>query len=228
MLNTAPGSDWASGTPTGPVGGAPTGPAGLPADIMSAVKNVATPQNLGMQALQKLGIIDAKGGLGQNAIPALGLIASQIRASQSGKTLSNQLSAAGQRTGAAADTLLGQGLSGQVSPAIQASIMQQVKDQKEAVRQQYANMGRDPNTDTGALAAMAKIDMQAQALIAQQAQALTSQGLQAAGMAQGPSTQAALAAAQQDQALSQSMASVLQQMAMLEALQSRGTAPAAA
>ena len=205
-----------------------TDQARLAAQGLSAATQPAQQANSVMKALKSLGLVDDKGGIGRNALPALGLIASQIRAAQSGNTLSKQLTAAGQRTGAAADTLLGQGLSGQVSPAIQASIMQQVKDQKEAVRQQYANMGRDPNTDTGALAAMAKIDMQAQALIAQQAQALTSQGLQAAGMAQGPSTQAALAAAQQDQALSQSMASVLQQMAMLEALQSRGTAPAAA
>ena len=57
--------------------------------------------------------------------------------------------------------------------------------------------------------------------MAQAAQTSVTQGLQAAGLAQGPSVQAAMAGAQQDQQLSQAVAQMLQQMAMIQAMQGR-------
>ena len=53
-------------------------------------------------------------------------------------------------------------------------------------------------------------------------QTLTSQGLQAAGMAQTPATQAAMAAAQQDKALADAQASVMKQLAQLQSAQGGG------
>jgi hypothetical protein len=168
-------------------------------------------------ALKALGIMDEKGGIGKSAIPLLGLAASAYQQNKLGSTLGRDLKAAGARSGGAADTLLSQGLAGQAPAAVIAQANQTFQDGVERIKQQYANMGRDPRTDTGALAAISKLQNQRDAQIQQYSQTLTSQGLAAANIAQSPATAAAMAAAQQDQALAASQANVLKQIGQIQA-----------
>jgi hypothetical protein len=155
--------------------------------------------------------------MGKNALPLLGLGTNAIAQNRMGSALSKSLSAAGQRSGNAADQLLGQGLSGQAPQAVVAQANQTYQNTVEQIKQQYSNMGRDPRTDTGAIAAMNKAAVARDAQIQQYSQQLTGQGLQAAQIAQTPATSAALAAAQQDKELAAAQANVLKQLGQIQA-----------
>jgi hypothetical protein len=216
----------APATPAG-VPGAPA-PSTIPYSGPDVVPNVGAPAAASpatgiAKALQSLGIVDAAGNMGKNVLPLLGLGTNAIAQSRMGSTLSKSLTQAGQRSGAAADQLLGQGLSGQAPQAVVAQANQTYQATVEQIKQQYANMGRDPRTDTGAIAAMNKAAVARDAQIQQYAQGLTSQGLQAAQIAQTPATQAAMAAAQQDQQLMAAQREVMDRLSKLQTVNA-GTA----
>jgi len=218
--------------PTGPVPGAtpfdPSIPTAATGDPLAYGGNPLVPQvsapslppgagSAVQKALKALGITDETGGLGKNALPMAGLGLNALAQRRMGDTLSRSLGQAGQRSGSAADTLLQQGLSGQAPQAVVAQANQTYQDTVEKIKQQYANMGRDPRTDTGAIAAMNRAAVARDAQIQQYAQGLTSQGLQAAQIAQTPATQAAMAAAQQDQQLMAAQREVLDRLSKLQA-----------
>jgi hypothetical protein len=174
------------------------------------------------KALQALGI----GDLGKYIMPGLQLAVPAIMQQKQGSMLSKQLAAAGKPAGDASNTLLQQGLSGQAPQAVIAQANQTYQDGVEQIKQQYANMGRDPNTDTGAKAAMAKLAVARDAQIQQYAQNLTSQGLQAANIAQSPAIAAAQAAAQHDQALAASIQKTLNSLGVQQGSQGSTGVPA--
>lgn len=228
--------------PGGAGAGRSVGPGGvMPAPVtdLSAPAGLADNARLGVQgivdkvpsgvtstvqkALDALGITDSKGGIGKNALSIAGLGLSQYNAGKNRASLSKDLTAAAAPASEAARRLLEQGLAGQAPAAIIAAADKTLNDRTQEVIQRYSNMGRDARTDTGAAAEISKLKVARDAAIAQYAQTMTSQGLQAAGIAQGPTTQAAVAGAQQDKDLSNSIAQMLQQMAMMQALQGRNT-----
>ena len=176
------------------------------------------------KAMKFLGITDDKGNMGKNALSLGGMALSQANASKSKNGLSNQLKEAAGPASAAAQQLLAQGLSGTAPAAVLAAADKTLNDRTQEVIQRYTNMGRDAKTDSAAQAEISKLKVARDASIQAYSQALTTQGLQAAGLAQGPTTQAALAGASEDKALSQSIAGMLQQMAMIQAMQSRAGA----
>lgn len=177
-------------------------------------------QGIVSKAMKALGLYDPKtGGIGTNALPLALSAGGQVMAQRSKNSLQNQLTAAAKPAAGAANQLLDRGLNGQVPPAVMQQFDLSYKQKVGEITQRFANMGRDPKTDSAAQAEMQKAKDAMDAQVANYASTLTTQGLQAAGLAQGPTTQAALAGAQQDQALQQSMASAMQQMAMLTAMQ---------
>jgi len=201
--------------------------AGLGDNVRLAATNVPNGTTTAVdKALKFLGITDDKGNMGKNALSLAGLGLSQANASKNKASLSKDLTAAAGPASAAAQQLLSQGLSGQAPAAIIANADKTLNDRTQEVIQRYSNMGRDAKTDSAAQAEISKLKLARDASLQAYAQALTSQGLQAAGLAQGPTTQAAIAAAQSDKDFSNSVAQMLQQMAMMQAMQSRAGAPA--
>lgn len=179
------------------------------------------------KALEQLGVLSPGGGIGKNALP-LGLTAiSQLSANARGKSLQKDLKSIAQPSRSASEQLLAEGTSGQVPPAVMQQFQRSYNDKVNEITQRFANMGRDAKTDSAAQAEIAKAKDAMDAQVANYASSLTTQGLQAAGVASGPATQAALAGAQQDQALSTSMAGTLQNMALLDALSRDRNTPAA-
>lgn len=154
------------------------------------------------------------GALGMNAL-------AQVNAQKQGKTLAGQMKAAAKPASSVADKFLAEGLSGKPSASTAYEIDQWVNNQSASIKQRYANMGRDPNNDSAAAKELSDINAKAVAMKDAAAQGLVTQGLNAANIAQGPTTQAALAAAQQDKDLAASMGATLQSLALLQAIQSR-------
>jgi hypothetical protein len=172
-----------------------------------------------MKALQSLGLVNKDlTGVGTNALPLAGLVGSQIMQNKANKSLPSQLTQAAAPASNAANTLLQEGLSGQAPAAVVAQAQQQYNQQVQEINQRYAAMGRDPSTDTAAQYEISQAGLTMQEAINNYSTQLTSQGLQAAQIAQGPTVQAATTAAQQDQNLSNSIASTLQNMALIQSL----------
>lgn len=215
--------------------GPPAADAAVPDPLRTAVDSAtsggsgsATEGPGWQKMLEKLGIMSKDGGIGQNAIP-MGLnLGSQALKANSSSNLQKQLTAVGQPASDTSRRLLAEGASGQIPPGIMSQMQQTFKAKVDEITQRFANMGRDAKTDSAAQAEINKARDAFDAQVAQYSSGLTSQGLQAAGVAAGPLTQGALAGAQQDQALQQSIANFMQQMSMLQALQGRQTTPAAA
>lgn len=227
---TGAGVDAVPGGDTTPPG-VPAQQAPAPVETRVPVPNVPPAEVPGWQkALQSLGVLQ-KGSdiaLGPTALPLAltGVNAAQQRAMmQSSKSLPGQLRAAAGPAQGAATQLLEEGLGGKVNPATAAMYEKTFQDKVGEIKQRYANMGRDANTDSAAQYEIQRAQDARDAAIAGQASSLTSQGLQAAQIAQGPTTQAALSAAQQDQALSNAMAQALQQIAQIQAMGNRAQQP---
>lgn len=179
------------------------------------------------KALQSLGITGKDGGIGPNVLPLGVLAASQANAARAGKSTQAQLEKVASPAQEASKRLLAEGAEGTVPPAVMQQFERSLKDKTAEIVQRYANMGRDAATDSAAQSEIAKARDAMDAQVAQYAASLTTQGLQAAGVAAGPATQAVMAGAQKDQELQKAMAGSLQQMALLQAL-SRGQQPGAA
>ena len=160
----------------------------------------------------------------KNPLGAAGLGLTAYRAIQQknqGAAAADQLNKNAAPTADASKELIRQGMAGEVPPAILQQFQKSADQQKEAICSRYAQMGRDPNSDSSAAAEMAKVDEARDAQIANYASQLLNQGLTAAGIANAPQTAAVTAGVNQDKALSESMSSALQNYMMLQALQGR-------
>lgn len=217
----APGAAPAAPPAGGPAAGAPA----PKAPLSLTNPNVTSMASNASSALQKLGILNKTGdSLGPNALPAAGLAFSALGQKKAGTGLEDKLNAAGAPARAASDRLLAEGLGGRPNASTAAAIDKWALDTKEGVKQRYASMGRNPDLDSAARKELADVDSKAVAMRDQAAQGMISQGLQAAQIASGPSTQAALAGAQEDRAFQTAIANMLQQMAFLNAQQAKPTA----
>jgi hypothetical protein len=144
---------------------------------------------------------------------------SAYQGKEAAKALQSSLQQAGAQTSNTAQQLLNQYQTGTINPAQDKQITDWTNNQMAQIKQRYASMGRDPNTDSAAQAEMANAEAQAVAMRDQALQGVLTQGLSAAGVAAGPTTQAIMAGYNANTAAQQSMAQGMQTLAMLQALQ---------
>jgi hypothetical protein len=172
-------------------------------------------------------LLDKSGNLGANALPLGALGLSQYQAAKARESLQSQLSKtpAASQVSPVASKLLDQYSTGQINPAQEKQISDWTNSQKASVKQRYANMGRDPNNDSAAQAEMANIDASAVAMRDQAQQGVLTQGLTAAGVAQGPATNAIMAGYQSDLQSQQSMQNFLNTLARMQAMQTGTKTP---
>lgn len=205
---------------------ATTPPANAPASAPSS-----QPSAVG-KAFDYMKITSPNGGLGPNAIPLAGLGYSQYSARQQRKSAEEKARKITEDQQAAARELLQKGLSGQVPAAIAAKYNDTFMQRVQEIQQRYANMGRDPKSDSAAQAEMAKAAMERDAAFAQYANGLISQGLSASGVAQGPQMESVMLGYQSDQDLQKALMTMLQtiaqQQAMTKAPQQQTAQPATA
>ena len=159
------------------------------------------------------------GGLGSNALPAAALGLSQYRANKTGQALQDQLKAASAQVQPVASSLINQYETGQINPAQEKQITDLTNNTKARIKQRYAQMGRDPNTDSAAQSELAKADADAVAMRDAAQQGILTQGLQAAGLAQGPATSAVMAGYQSDLQQQQAMQNFMNTLALMQSKQ---------
>ena len=168
------------------------------------------------KALEYLGLTKPGGGLGSNALPAAALGLSQYRANKTGQALQDQLKAASAQVQPVASSLINQYETGQINPAQEKQITDLTNNTKARIKQRYAQMGRDPNTDSAAQSELAKADADAVAMRDAAQQGILTQGLQAAGLAQGPATSAVMAGYQSDLQQHQAMQNFMNTLALMQ------------
>jgi hypothetical protein len=171
------------------------------------------------KALEYLGLTKTGGGLGPNALPAAALGLSQYRANKQAQKLEDQLKAASAQTKGVATSLIDKYQTGTIDPAQQKQIDDLTNNTKARIKQRYAQMGRDPNTDSAAQSELAKADADSIAMQDAAKQGILTQGLRAAGLAQGPATSAVMAGYQSDLAQQQAMQSFLNTLAIMQSRQ---------
>ena len=197
------------------------------AQAASAAGGAAADTGMVQKALQSLGLYDAtKGALGPNVLPLAMTAGSQLLANRGQKSQQAQLEKIAAPASAASKTLLEQGMAGQAPQNIVNQANTTYEHTVDAIRQRYANMGRDPNNDSAAAAEIATAAQARDDSISKYAQGLIGQGLSAAGVAAGPATAAVNAGAAQDTALQSSMSDTLKTLAMMQALKAGQPAPA--
>jgi hypothetical protein len=113
--------------------------------------------------------------------------------------------------------------SGTIGAAQEKQITDYTNQQKAAIKQRYAKMGRDPNYDSAAQQEMANVDVQAASMRDTALQNVLSSGLKAAGVTGGPAQQAIMAGYQQDQAAQKAQAEFLAALANMQARSGTGT-----
>ena len=172
-----------------------TGPTG--ADISGALKS------LGVTPFQAAGL----------GLSAYG----QYKSAQNQKTLQEQLDKQAQLTRPAAEKLMSQYQTGTIGAAQEKQITDYTNQQKAAIKQRYAKMGRDPNYDSAAQQEMANVDVQAASMRDTALQNVLSSGLKAAGVTGGPAQQAIMAGYQQDQSAQKAQADFLAALANMQA-----------
>jgi len=170
------------------------------------------------KALQYLGLTSPT-GLGPNALPAAALGLSQYRANKMGQSIKDQLQAASAQTKGVATGLIDQYQTGQINPAQEKQISDLTNNTKARIKQRYAQMGRDPNTDSAAQSELAKADADAVAMRDAAQQGILTQGLKAAGLAQGPATSAVMAGYQSDLQQQQAMQNFMNTLAIMQSRQ---------
>ena len=168
------------------------------------------------KALEYLGLTKPGGGLGSNALPAAALGLSQYRANKMGQSLQDQLRAASAQVQPVASGLINQYETGQINPAQEKQITDLTNNTKARIKQRYAQMGRDPNTDSAAQSELAKADADAVAMRDAAQQGILTQGLKAAGLAQGPATSAVMAGYQSDLQQQQAMQNFMNTLALMQ------------
>jgi len=171
------------------------------------------------RALKSIGAVDEKGKIGKNALPLLALAKSAYASRQAGKEaagLKNQLLEAAGPTKGISEQLLSQYQSGQINPAAKAQIDQATAAAIAQIKQRYAQMGRNPETDSAAQNEIAMAQQRSLQLTEQARQGILSQGLQAAGMAQGPIRNAVMAQYNANRENEQSMYQLLAALARMQ------------
>jgi hypothetical protein len=192
----------------------------------------------GKSVLDRLGLTK-DGGVGPNALPAAGIAASALMKPKGGDVADaargqrDELTALNAPARAASESMIAQGLSGKVPASILSQFDEATNNRVEQIRQRYATMGRDPDNDSAAAQEIAKAQEDRNQMIANYSRQPLQDGLAAAGLvhstggaAAGAGVNAAIAGANQDQQFSQATANMLQQMAMLQALQAGRTGAA--
>lgn len=219
----------ATGSPVGGAG-APGVPGGGTPGLPAPVEDLSRAASAADKARLAPGVVDkALNAITKNPLTAAGIgvnVLSQINARKQGKQLDQQLRASAAPASSVANQLISEGLSGKPSASAAFDISKWTQATKSAIRQRYANMGRDPSNDSAAAKELADVDAKAVAMRDAAAQGLLQGGLNAAQIAQGPTTQAALAAAQQDKELGASIANTLTALGQLQAMSSRGAGAA--
>jgi len=171
------------------------------------------------KALEYLGLTKPGGGLGGNALPAAALGLSQYRANKTGQALQDQLKAASSQVSPVATSLINKYETGQINPAQEKQITDLTNNTKARIKQRYAQMGRDPNTDSAAQSELAKADADAVAMRDAAQQGILTQGLKAAGLAQEPATSAVMAGYQSDLQQQQAMQNFMNTLALMQSRQ---------
>lgn len=159
----------------------------------------------------------------KNPLQAAALAANavkQYQTNKNGQSAQDQLKTLSAPARAASEQLINQGMAGTVPAPIMQQFQTTFNNTKAAIESRYANMGRDPNNDSSAQAEIKQAKDQMDAQVANYASTLLNQGLSAAGVANGPATAAINAGVAQDKELGNAMSQSLQQMAMLQAMQS--------
>jgi len=225
------GTSGVEGAPTistsaSSTGGLPTDTEYVPTSELTAeeaAKKIAAEQGTqgfdATKALEYLGLTKPGGGLGGNALPAAALGLSQYRANKMGQSLADQLKAASSQVSPVASGLISQYETGQINPAQEKQITDLTNNTKARIKQRYAQMGRDPNTDSAAQSELAKADADAVAMRDAAQQGILTQGLKAAGLAQGPATSAVMAGYQSDLQQQQAMQNFMNTLALMQSKQ---------
>jgi hypothetical protein len=225
------GTSGVEGAPTistsaSSTGGLPTDTEYVPTSELTAeeaAKKIAAEQGTqgfdATKALEYLGLTKPGGGLGGNALPAAALGLSQYRANKMGQSLADQLKAASSQVSPVASGLINQYETGQINPAQEKQITDLTNNTKARIKQRYAQMGRDPNTDSAAQSELAKADADAVAMRDAAQQGILTQGLKAAGLAQGPATSAVMAGYQSDLQQQQAMQNFMNTLALMQSKQ---------
>lgn len=159
----------------------------------------------------KLGLTNANNplGIGKNAVSLVGSAYNAYKQKQATSSLQKQEQAAAQPITDASKSLIAQGESGQVPAAIMQEF-QTTRDQTvAAIKQRYANMGRDPNNDSAAAAEIANANNAMNAGVANYSQQILTEGLDAAGIATNAGIEAAKAGAASDDAYQKALMSFL-------------------
>ena len=225
------GTSGVEGAPTistsaSSTGGLPTDTEYVPTSELTAeeaAKKIAAEQGTqgfdATKALEYLGLTKPGGGLGGNALPAAALGLSQYRANKTGQSLQDQLKAASAQFQPVSSSLINQYETGQINPAQEKQIIDLTNNTKARIKQRYAQMGRDPNTDSAAQSELAKADADAVAMRDAAQQGILTQGLNAAGLAQGPATSAVMAGYQSDLQQQQAMQNFMNTLALMQSKQ---------
>ena len=167
------------------------------------------------KALRYLGVTSAN-GIGPTAVPLAALGISQYRANKQAQAIKDQLAAASAQTKGVATSLLDKYQTGTIDANQQKQIDDLTNNTKARIKQRYAQMGRDPNTDSAAQSELAKADADAVAMRDTAQQGILTQGLNAAGLAQGPATSAVMAGYQNDLQQQQAMQNFMNTLALMQ------------
>jgi hypothetical protein len=167
------------------------------------------------KALRYLGVTSAN-GIGPTALPLATLGISQYRANKQAQAIKDQLAAASAQTKGVATSLLDKYQTGTIDANQQKQIDDLTNNTKARIKQRYAQMGRDPNTDSAAQSELAKADADAVAMQDAAKQGILTQGLNAAGLAQGPATSAVMAGYQSDLQQQQAMQNFMNTLALMQ------------
>jgi len=177
------------------------------------------------KALRYLGVTSPT-GVGPTAVPLAALGISQYRANKQAQKIEDQLKAAAAQTKGVATSLIDKYQTGTIDPAQQKQIDDLTNNTKARIKQRYAQMGRDPNTDSAAQSELAKADADSIAMQDAAKQGILTQGLNAAGLAQGPATSAVMAGYQNDLAQQQAMQNFMNTLALMQSRAASTTAGA--
>ena len=167
------------------------------------------------KALRYLGVTSPT-GVGPTAVPLAALGISQYRANKQAQAIKDQLAAASAQTKGVATSLLDKYQTGTIDANQQKQIDDLTNNTKARIKQRYAQMGRDPNTDSAAQSELAKADADAVAMQDAAKQGILTQGLNAAGLAQGPATSAVMAGYQSDLQQQQAMQNFMNTLALMQ------------
>jgi len=197
-----PGATVSTTTTGGPSVGAPTD-LNAPTASTSGVASLLSSQNLKTLALAApLGVLGYDVLRGEPSLPP----AAEQAVNQLGPT--EQL----------ANQYLGYAEQNEVTPAQAAQIQQYIQSATDALYQQYAAMGVDPNSDSGYISGVAQINQNALAMQANFIQTMVSDAISAEGAVSNTLMAAAQIQVAQDTAFQQSITSAVTALGTVAAI----------